>query len=228
MDRSLGRFLTRIQQWGLFDDALFVFTSDHGETFQEHREWTHGAGLYQHQVHVPLLFRSPRRRDLEGRRISDVVRSIDIMPTILAELDLPRPDTLQGVSLFDRSRRAGDLLARGALIEDHREKKNQSGLREVALRIGRYKVVLRTPQRGAPALTVFDLERDPAEQQGEWQGSLDDLPPDVSAAIDLLHAWAWDAGMEFPEPETNAAVIVTDIEDLKDLGYIGADLPQDD
>ncbi len=220
MDRSLGRFLTHLQRWGLFDDAVFALSSDHGETFQEHGEWTHGAGLYEHQVHVPLLFRAPGRRALEGTRVDAVVRSIDILPTILEEVGLPVPPTVQGRSLFLRPPADAPLIERGALVEDERERKNQTGFRELALRIGKFKVVRKTPQRGEPALMVYDLEADPLERQPVYQGDPGGMPPDLAAALDFVHAWDWHAGLVDDDP-TGATAGPADARDAADLGALG-------
>ncbi len=228
MDRSLGRFLTQLHDWGLFDDALFALSSDHGETFHEHGEWTHGKGLYQHQIHVPLLMRSPHRRELEGTRVSAVVRSIDIMPTILSELRLPLPDTAQGRSLFDPADSGAPLLERAALIEDEREKKSQLGFRALAVRIGKYKVIHKLSQKGDEALMVYDLEQDPLELQPVFQGAPGTIPPDLAAAIEFANEWDWHADVEYVDEDDPGTLDARDAADLKALGYVDDAVPEDE
>lgn len=82
-DRGIGPFLEELRTSGLLDRAYFVLTSDHGEELMEHGGWNHGANLYDHQLHVPLLIRKPLAEDA-GRRIASLVSLVDLMPTLLA------------------------------------------------------------------------------------------------------------------------------------------------
>ena len=83
MDEFLAKVFAQLEAEGLYDDALIVFTADHGEEFHEHGGWWHGTTLYDEQIHVPLIVKQPGNRGA-GTREASFARSVDIVPTILA------------------------------------------------------------------------------------------------------------------------------------------------
>jgi len=58
-DRSFGRLMSHLEQKGLFDDAIFVFVSDHGEMLGEHDAWGHVGHLYDESLRIPLIIKAP-------------------------------------------------------------------------------------------------------------------------------------------------------------------------
>ena len=80
----------------LYDDALVVVTSDHGEEFGEHGQmgW-HSHTLYDELLHVPLLVKLPGSRRA-GTTIEETVRGIDVAPTVLATLGKTLPSGFEG------------------------------------------------------------------------------------------------------------------------------------
>lgn len=82
MDASIQVMLTEIKQLGLEEDTLIVFTSDHGETLDEHSCYFDHHGLYDCTLVVPLVLRMPGRVPA-GKRFDDTVQLKDIMPTVL-------------------------------------------------------------------------------------------------------------------------------------------------
>jgi arylsulfatase A-like enzyme len=89
-DAEIGRLLALLREHDLYDDALIVVTSDHGEHFMEHDLWRHSNSLYQQLVHVPLIVKYPGQQ--EGRVVDDWVATIDIVPTVTAMLDVECAD----------------------------------------------------------------------------------------------------------------------------------------
>ena len=91
-DDVLKAFLARVKAMGLYENALIVFASDHGESLGEHGFFfEHGEYLYDATLRIPLIVKFPRSRD-RGRRISGKVMIMDIMPTVLSAagvVDLP-------------------------------------------------------------------------------------------------------------------------------------------
>ncbi len=111
MDHHLGRLFEGLRAAGVWDDAVVVVTADHGETFSEHADcWNHGLAVYDTTVRVPLIVRVPQRGS--GRRVAQVVSTIDIVPTILELLDLPEGPRVDGLSLLP-------LLEGGRLAREH-------------------------------------------------------------------------------------------------------------
>ena len=74
--------------------GVVVVTSDHGEEFGDHGGRYHGTTVYEEQVRVPLVVSAPEL--LQPRAIREPVQTIDLLPTVLAALDIPRPPRLRG------------------------------------------------------------------------------------------------------------------------------------
>ena len=156
-DAQIGRVLAYLDARGLTDRTIVVVIGDHGESLSEHDEATHGFFVYESTVHVPLIVRAPFSGTLGGRHVTDVVRSVDVMPTVLELLGIAAPKDIEGVSV------AG--LMTGAVKELGLETYSEalyplhhfgwSDLR--AMRTGRYKLI------AAPRPELYDLQDDPGE-----------------------------------------------------------------
>ncbi len=85
-DEVLAGFFAELDRLGLGNETTIVITSDHGEEFREHGRFGH-TQLYPEVLQVPLLVLHPDRT--EGRRVPDLVQSIDIAPTLLDLARLP-------------------------------------------------------------------------------------------------------------------------------------------
>lgn len=97
-DAAVRRLLSRIRELGLVDNLLVVLHSDHGQSLGEHNYVGHGLDLYDGNTRIPLLLRLPGRIP-PGKRMTGVVRNVDIMPTILDFAGVPIPAGLDGRSL---------------------------------------------------------------------------------------------------------------------------------
>jgi choline-sulfatase len=81
-DHWFGIFINYLKKEKIYDRAMIIFTSDHGEEFYEHRKWGHSHSLYNEVTRVPLIIKFPKNR-FKGVLVKDRVGLIDIMPTIL-------------------------------------------------------------------------------------------------------------------------------------------------
>ena len=97
VDAGLAEFFATLKTKGIYDDALIVVTSDHGELFGEHNQFVH-EHVYEGAARVPLLIKFPKGEH-GGKRIRDMVQLVDLMPTILDAADVDAP-TLDGQSLL--------------------------------------------------------------------------------------------------------------------------------
>ena len=97
-DENLGVLIRHLRRLGVYDRTLIVFTSDHGEGLGQHSEDTHSLLVYNTTLHVPLIIRLPNGP--AATRIKRRVGTIDIFPTILAEVGIDEPKRLQGNSLL--------------------------------------------------------------------------------------------------------------------------------
>jgi choline-sulfatase len=100
-DAALGTFFQTLRELGLYDRALIVFLSDHGEGLNDHGEAEHGILLYREALHVPLVVKLPNN-ERAGERVERVAGLVDVLPTIAEVAAAEAPDDLPGRSLVAR------------------------------------------------------------------------------------------------------------------------------
>jgi hypothetical protein len=147
-DKTLGEVVR------LFRSArprnTIVVTADHGEEFEEHGGRYHGTSVYEEQVRVPLVISAPGA--IAPRRVREPVQTIDLLPTLLTALDVPRPPRVRGRDLgpiISGKQPEGVGLA-------HAETEEQTMLAEGTLRL--------VCARKLGACQLFDLKHDPFEK----------------------------------------------------------------
>jgi len=98
IDDQVGRILRSLEETGALDDALIVFTSDHGDMAGGHgMVWKSNDSFYDEIARVPLLIRYPRLfKPQQSELAADFT---DVMPTVLEILGQPIPKQVQGQSL---------------------------------------------------------------------------------------------------------------------------------
>jgi arylsulfatase len=157
IDYNLGRVFAALQDVGLFDDTLIVFTSDHGEYLGDHRT---GAKTFFHEpsAHIPFVLRMPRSWDdrRHGTTVDSVVSHADILATLVAAAGGEPPSDVDGQDLI--------ALARGRLEGPRRYLVGMAGTPHapdyLAITDGRWKYIW-YPEGGTEQL--FDLASDPHE-----------------------------------------------------------------
>ncbi len=92
-DACAGAITGALQDRGLLENTLVIFTSDQGQAYQRAKASAYYAGL-----HVPLIWHGPGVA-VRGQQSEALVSLIDLMPTVLDLLGLPIPTTVQGKSL---------------------------------------------------------------------------------------------------------------------------------
>jgi len=98
-DAIVGRLLDELRARGLYERALIVLVSDHGEGLGDHGEEQHGILLYREALHVPLLVKLPggRRR---GERVAAPVGLVNVLPTVAEVAGVALPKGAAGRSLL--------------------------------------------------------------------------------------------------------------------------------
>jgi arylsulfatase A-like enzyme len=89
-DHCLGAVLKSVEDHGILDNTIVVVTSDHGEMLGEHEMLGKWFSLYDDVVRVPLVLRFPGNRNA-GKRLPQMIEMIDLVPTLLDILEVPRP-----------------------------------------------------------------------------------------------------------------------------------------
>lgn len=95
-DSQIGRLMADLRGRGLLDNTIVVVTADHGQGLMEHG-WAAHRLVYQEQLHVPLIVRVPGAKPAPA--VKELVRTIDILPTILDYAGVKAPREVDGRSL---------------------------------------------------------------------------------------------------------------------------------
>ena len=233
-DERLGRLLAVLESVGELEDTYVVFTSDHGEELWDHnRYFFHGSSIYEGVLRLPLVIHGP---DLvSGERVEEVVRAIDVTPTVLDLLGLPGDEAMEGVSVAPR------LRGEGAMPEVQAVMEWQDLV--YAVSDGRYKLVWndrhvhtrKAPFHAAPPGTGFridclegyDLQADPGEQNNLLSHlsvhdlrNGDALPPEFRPLYEGLEEFLSDPA--HLDGFDTGALGADAVERLKQLGYVSS------
>ena len=161
IDDQIGRILEAVRRkYG--DNAMLIFTADHGEMLGSHGLWGKHNCAYEEVWHIPLLIRYPGQK--EKASDSRLVNSTDLLPTCLRAGNIPIP-ACDGKPLQDQSWKREYTFAEG---EGY-----------LAVTDGRYKYV--HVQKGEEqGRELLDLVRDPDEfenkiEREEYQKALAEL-----------------------------------------------------
>jgi arylsulfatase A-like enzyme len=167
-DSGIGRLLDSLRSRALFDDALIVLTSDHGEEFYEHGWLGHTIGVTEELVHVPLIIRMPGGID-SGKVVKEPVSLVALSATVA---------DIAGIALPAGSVQADSMTHDGIVLETHEgtpvfiEVDFEAAFKSTRLRNqfppnhqlavvrGRHKLVM-NKLTGEAAL--YDVVRDPTE-----------------------------------------------------------------
>ncbi len=97
VDQQLTLFFDFLESRRLLEDTLVILTADHGEAFGEHGEISHSLFLYNTTLRIPLFVSGP---GLKPRRRKELVRIIDIFPTVAGLMRWKFTNTVDGISLL--------------------------------------------------------------------------------------------------------------------------------
>ena len=95
LDDCLGALLQTLEDEGLAENTIFVFTSDHGDMLGSQGE-VKKQRPWEESIRVPFLLRWPRHFGWQGREVDALLDTPDILPTLLSLTDIPIPDTVEG------------------------------------------------------------------------------------------------------------------------------------
>jgi arylsulfatase A-like enzyme len=99
VDAALGRFLEGLKRRKLYDDALVVFTSDHGEMNGRRGMIDKGVYLHPEVLRVPLAVKMPKRSGTGPGEVQEPVSHLDLAPTLLAAAGVQPEERLEGSPL---------------------------------------------------------------------------------------------------------------------------------
>jgi arylsulfatase A-like enzyme len=160
-DAQVGRVLDDLAARGLLDNTIVVITADHGEILYEHEYYFgHDIGLYEECIMIPLIMHVPGH-GRPGARLSPLVQSLDIMPTLLEVLGVDPPEDLEGKSLLPLMGGATQSTVVFAFSETF-PFPEKSPPRH-AVRTADAKLIWKETQDDTLARAYYDLKQDPGE-----------------------------------------------------------------
>jgi iduronate 2-sulfatase len=150
-DAQLGRILNALEETGLADNTLIVFTSDHGYHMGEHGHWQKTT-LFENAARVPLIIAGPGVK-AAGQSSAALAEMVDIQATVADLCGLTPPESQSGVSL-------------AAVLNDTAAEPRSSALTQFAsgysIRTPRYRFTHWGPD-GKDGAELYDHASDPEE-----------------------------------------------------------------
>ena len=182
LDDNVGRLLDHLEEEGLLENTLVVYTSDQGFYMGEHG-WFDKRFMYEESMRTPLIMRLPdsfvREHGLEPRDIPELVQNIDYAPTFLELAGAGIPDDIQGESLVPLLKGEHPDTWRQALYYHFYEYPAEHSVkRHYGIRTDRYKLI--HFYYDIDEWELYDLQNDPNELhnlygQPEYEGLTDSL-----------------------------------------------------
>jgi len=167
MDRNIGRVLDYLDESGLTENTIVVYTSDQGFYIGEHG-WFDKRYMYEESMRTPLMVRYPSGIRA-GQTVTEMVQNIDYAPTLLDFAGIPVPADIQGISLKGIMTGETDTLGRDKLyyhyyqgIESTHNVAKQYGVRTRTHKLIRFKDV------GMDHWEMYDLQNDPGEMRNVY------------------------------------------------------------
>ncbi len=207
-DAALEPLLRPILEQGARGRTLVILTSDHGEALGDHGEATHGVFAYEATLRVPLVVYAPAL--FRPRVVTEPVRHVDLVPTVLDALGMDAPAGLAGRSLLPllAGRAAGDTPA--GYFEALSTSINRRWAPLYGLREGGLKYI------ELPLPELYDLSADPGETRNLAASRPQELER-LGARLKRLRASDRGTTPAKESPET--------LERLRALGYVASGQP---
>jgi len=194
VDRGVGKVLKHLDDNGLTDDTIVIYTADHGMSLGQHGFWGHGEDTWPSNTHreahnIPLIIRDPNGA-ASGVVDSSMVGTTDVFTTILdcCGLDLPSREDAPGRSLRP-------ILAGEAVQWDQNVYMEQEETRSV--RTPEWLFMKRVPSSNyAFSSELYDLQNDPGERtnladDAVHQNIVEELGGKIDAFFDLYADPKW-------------------------------------
>ncbi|MEM9283762.1 MAG: sulfatase [Verrucomicrobiota bacterium] len=156
-DAQIGRLLDALEETGLVENTIVLFTSDHGYHMGEHGQYQKTT-LYENATRVPLIISAPGQK-LRDHRTSAPVEMTDFYPTLAELAGLPVPTHVEGVSLVSALNDPAARPREGALTQLTVRSKGYS------LKTERYRITEWQEPDGSQSVELYDHKSDSDEMK---------------------------------------------------------------
>jgi arylsulfatase A-like enzyme/tetratricopeptide (TPR) repeat protein len=210
VDQVVGQFVEFLRKEGIYDKALILLVSDHGEGLGEHGEAEHGILIYRETLHVPMMIKLPGQRQA-GASVEKPVGLEDLFPTIAQVVSVAPPPNLPGRTLPFDSKEAAAFPVRDIYSETLYPRYHLGWSDLVGLTNDQFEYI------HAPKEELYDFSSDPVE----LRNLAGDLPPAFRRMRNLL------LGMDRPRQAPGKSD-PEQVKKLTALGYLGTTSAPDD
>ncbi len=226
-DRMTGELIETLERIGVLDNTVVIVTADHGEELDDHGLWEHNH-MFNTNLRVPLIVVAPGRLP-RGVRVSELVESVDVLPSLCELLDVKPPHEER---LDDAGRNYGALdgwsfvgLAHGRVQSLREVSFSENGL-EMSAQDREWKLIVRAADLGSESLDsiaehevyparLFHLAEDPHERRNVFAEHRDQ-------ALRLFERLKqWDGSMPIPRHSISQSArdLEQEAQRLRELGY---------
>ncbi len=181
VDDGFAQLMDALDDCGLAEDTMVIVYSDHGELMFRHGIFFDHHGLYDPNIHVPLIVRWPAQID-PGTEVEQLLTHVNLAPTMLQAAGVPVPDAMEGESALDLLTEGADRTLHEFLVTEE-----CTWQMKWALRTDRWKYIKAREEDiyGNPMAELYDLQADPGEFENVARQR-----PDVASQLDTkLEAW---------------------------------------
>jgi arylsulfatase A-like enzyme len=179
MDKYIGKILDKLDELGLAENTIVIFTTDHGHFFGQHGLQYKGGFHYEDLIKLPFIVRYPGQ--VPAGHTSDAIQSlVDLAPTFLSLTGIPVPSSMTGVNQSEVWL-GGQTQARNHAICEFRHE--ATTIHQKTYIDERYKITIYYNQTYGE---MFDLKEDPGEINNLWNE-----PNYMALKAELLLKYAW-------------------------------------
>ena len=208
LDSAFGKVASFLKAQSLYDDAVIIAVSAHGQSLGAHGEDTHGLFLYDETIHVPLLMKLPRNQ-MAGKQVKNRAPLVDVAPTLLEAAGIAVTSRMQGQSLLRVAQSTSQADQPSYARSDFPQQSFQTSA-VASWRAGKWLYIR------APKPELYDLNADPGATRNLAESSkatLDTLASQVQSFEERL-------GSE-PGKGSGTSLTSSEMQKLASLGYVG-------
>lgn len=180
VDAKMGRLMESLEEMGVADSTMVVFTSDHGDMLGE-RGMYFKMSFYEWSARVPMIVRAPFAR--QGARVAACTSLLDLMPTLLETAGADVPDEAEGRSLVPLMTGEGEGEAERPVFAEYHAEGSLAPM--MMVRRGAWKLMASPCD---PTL-LYNLDTDPQELVNLAE---DPASAEVRTQLEKLLADCWD------------------------------------
>ncbi|NUU76837.1 sulfatase family protein [Paenibacillus xylanilyticus] len=180
MDKYIGKILDKLDEQGLAENTIVIFTTDHGHFFGQHGLQAKGGFHYEDLIKIPFIVRYPGRVPA-AKKTSAIQSLVDLAPTLLSLCNITIPHAMTGIDQKEVWLGAKESVRKHTLCEFRHE---PTTIHQKTYVEHRYKITVYYNQTYGE---LFDLEADPDEQFNLWN---EPGAAELKAELLLKYIWA--------------------------------------